>query len=348
MPSTVKETLPAKLNQNLPEFRNQLLGWYDREHRKLPWRVEKSTYRTVVSELMCQQTQIATVLPYFDRWMRELPDFEALAAAPEAQVLKLWEGLGYYSRARNLQKLAKALVEMDAYPTDAKGWQRLPGIGPYTAAAIASIHNEQPIAVVDGNVIRVITRLTADERPFKDGPSAAKLLQDTANQLQESARPGDYNQATMELGALICTKHNPMCTVCPVVNLCASAAQGTQEAFPKLVPKKVTKVEIPRAWVFDKVNKTLLLAKIPDTAKRLAGHCELPELQKLGANVSPKNLMAKKSRGISNQRIAEPIYTAQPPYDLPQNHFWAKIDALDTVQLTGPHRRWIEELLKKE
>ena len=226
MPPTDKDIATSKLNQNLEDFRVQLLDWYDREHRKLPWRVEPSLYRTVVSELMCQQTQIATVLPYFDRWMQDLPDFEALAAAPEEKVLKLWEGLGYYSRARNLQKLAKALVEMESYPTDAKSWQKLPGIGPYTAAAIASIHNGQTIAVVDGNVIRVISRLLADDREFKDGPSAAKLLQDTANELQESACPGNYNQATMELGALICTKHNPLCTVCPVVDLCAAASTG--------------------------------------------------------------------------------------------------------------------------
>lgn len=347
MPDTVKETLPTKLNQNLPEFRKQLLDWYDREHRKLPWRLEKSIYRTVVSELMCQQTQIATVLPYFDRWMRELPDFETLAETPETHVLKLWEGLGYYSRARNLQKLAQALVHMETYPTDAKGWQALPGIGPYTAAAIASIHNEQTIAVVDGNVIRVITRLTEDDRAFKDGPSAAKLLQDTANVLQEPRRPGDYNQATMELGALICTKHNPTCTVCPVVNFCAAAATGQQEAFPKLVPKKVTKVDIPRAWVFDTSKQALLLAKIPDAAKRLAGHCELPELKQLGGRETPQTLLAKKSRGISNQRISEPIYQTPIPGKIPENHLWAKIDELDQVQLTGPHRRWINELLKK-
>ena len=160
MQSTVKNTAQTKLNQNIRDYRKQLLDWYDREHRKLPWRVESSLYRTVVSELMCQQTQIATVLPYFDRWMQALPDFEALAQAPEEKVLKLWEGLGYYSRARNLHKLAKALGEMAEYPeTAAKGWQKLPGIGPYTAAAIASIHNREAIGVVDGNVIRVITRL---------------------------------------------------------------------------------------------------------------------------------------------------------------------------------------------
>ena len=345
MPRTVKQPAATKLNQNLDDFRKQLLDWYDREHRKLPWRVEPSLYRTVVSELMCQQTQIATVLPYFDRWMKALPDFEALAAAPEEKVLKLWEGLGYYSRARNLQKLAKAVGTMERYPTDAKGWQKLPGIGPYTAAAIASINLGETIAVVDGNVIRVISRLTADDREFKDGPSAAKLLQEIANELQEPSRPGDYNQATMELGALICTKHNPLCTVCPVVDLCAAASTGQQEAFPKLAAKKVTKVEIPRAWVLDEKKQELLLAKIPDTARRLAGHFELPELAMLGQKATKTNLRAKKSRGISNQRISEPIYSAKAPKSLPKNHLWVKIQGLEKVQLTGPHRRWIHELL---
>jgi A/G-specific adenine glycosylase len=156
------------------EFHSALLDWYRRQARRLPWREQPSLYRTVVSEFMLQQTQVKTVLPYFARWMAALPDFAALAAAPESQVLKLWEGLGYYTRARNLHRLAQILVARPEPPRTPEAWRELPGIGPYTAAAITSISFGAPAACVDGNVVRILARLTADGTRFRDGTAAAK------------------------------------------------------------------------------------------------------------------------------------------------------------------------------
>ena len=152
---------------------------------------------------MLQQTQVKTMLPYFARWHEQLPDFKALAAASEAKVLKLWEGLGYYSRARNLHKLAQAVAAMPQMPITPEAWRELPGIGPYTAAAITSISFGTPAAVVDGNVVRILARLTADETPYRDSSAAAKVYAPLADQLLNHDHPGDHNQAMMQLGATV-------------------------------------------------------------------------------------------------------------------------------------------------
>jgi len=168
MPASVQIQLSAD------GFSSALGRWYQQHKRDLPWRKNPSPYKTVVSEFMLQQTQVKTVLPYFARWMETLPDFASLASAPESQVLKLWEGLGYYSRARNLYKLAKALIALPSVPNTPEGWLELPGVGPYTAAAITSIAFGASIACVDGNVVRILSRITADKTPFRDSGSAAK------------------------------------------------------------------------------------------------------------------------------------------------------------------------------
>jgi len=203
-------------------FRRSLLAWYRANARALPWRAQPTLYKTAVSELMLQQTQIKTALPYFERWMRELPDFAALAAAPESRVLKLWEGLGYYTRARNLHKLARALVAMPEPPRTPDAWRELPGIGPYTAAAITSITYGQPAACVDGNVVRILSRLTADATEHRDSSAAAKYFAPLANALINPRFPGDHNQAMMELGATLCTRAAPDCARCPVRAHCAA------------------------------------------------------------------------------------------------------------------------------
>ncbi|HYP15695.1 MAG TPA: A/G-specific adenine glycosylase, partial [Opitutus sp.] len=193
------------------EFQAGLLGWYRAAARPLPWRSDPSPYKTVVSEFMLQQTQVKTVLPYFARWLEALPDFRTLAAAPEARVLKLWEGLGYYSRARNLHKLAQAVAARPQLPRTAAEWRELPGVGPYTAAAITSISFAAPAACVDGNVVRILARLTADGTPFRDSASAAKAFTPLAESLLTQSSPGDHNQAMMELGATVCFRQKPRC-----------------------------------------------------------------------------------------------------------------------------------------
>ena len=229
-------------------FQRALHAWYRGQHRRLPWRVAPSLYRTVISEFMLQQTQVKTVLPYFESWVRALPDFAALAAASEARVLKLWEGLGYYSRARNLHRLARVLAARPAPPRTTEAWRELPGVGPYTAAAITSLAFGAPAACVDGNVVRVLARLTADGTTFRDSAAAAKHFTPLAAALLPRAEPGLHNQAMMELGALECSRHHPRCTICPVRRFCAAARRGDPENYPRLVSKKIKRRAVTRVW----------------------------------------------------------------------------------------------------
>ena len=332
-------------------FRAALLAWYRAHRRPLPWRLEPSLYRTVVSEFMCQQTQVKTMLPYFARWLATLPDFPALAAASEAEVVKLWEGLGYYTRARNLHKLARALVALPAPPRDPAAWRELPGIGPYTAAAITSISFGAPAAVVDGNVVRILTRLTADATAYRDTTAAGKALAPVADALLNHADPGDHNQAMMELGATVCHRHQPLCTVCPVRPFCAGARAGDPEAYPRLAAKKIEAVTVLRAWCRRPGDAALLLHRTDPAARRLAGQHELPSAAQLGlapATLAAHPLLVVKKRGITRFAFTEPIH-ALPASALPatpaEGLVWVPPAELETILLSGPHRRWVRELL---
>ena len=330
-------------------FQRALLEWFRAHQRTLPWRESPSLYKTVVSEFMLQQTQVKTVLPYFARWLAAFPDFTALAAASEERVVKLWEGLGYYSRARNLHKLAKAVAAMPAPPQTPSGWQELPGIGPYTAAAITSISFNVPAAVVDGNVVRVLTRLTADATPFRDSASAVKTLAPLANAVLNPDFPGDHNQAMMELGATVCLRQNPLCTVCPVLTFCAAAKRGEPEAFPRLAQKLIEQRAVSRVWCMR--GDKLLLHKTSAGARRLANLHELPAAEHLGldaAALSKAPLLAKKKRGITRYTITESIHFVPPPRGrLQEGLVWVSAIELEAITLSGPHRRWVTELLKK-
>lgn len=338
------------------EFQAALLAWFDVARRKLPWREHPSVYRTVVSEFMLQQTQVKTMLPYFERWMAALPDFAALAAADEATVLRLWEGLGYYSRARNLHRLGREIAARAELPRTPEEWRELPGIGPYTAAAVTSISFGAPVAVVDGNVVRILTRLTADARPFANSGEAAKALAATAEAVLNHARPGDHNQAMMELGATVCTRHNPLCTVCPVREFCAGARSGEPEAYPRLAAKVIEQVSVIRGWCWH--DGRLLLHRAAGTARRLAGQHELPTAGQLGLTddaVMRGRLLAKKKRGITRFTITEFIHEVPAEMlaaaaDAPAagELVWVGPEALEGITLSGPHRRWVTELLAAE
>lgn len=337
-------------------FSGSLLSWYQTHKRELPWRSNPSPYKTVVSEFMLQQTQVKTVLPYFARWMEALPDFAALASAPEGHVLKLWEGLGYYSRARNLHKLAKALLALPAVPDTPAGWIELPGVGPYTAAAITSIAFGARVACVDGNVVRILARLTANDTPFRDSASASRIFAPLANQLVPSTQPGDHNQAMMELGATVCHRQGPLCTVCPVLDFCAAGKAGDPERYPRLAAKTIESVAVDRIWHLR--DGKLLLHRAAENARRFASIFELPRaadagldpahLERLGART-----LAVKKRTITRFSITEKIHDVSG-FSLPvvageaaaaSGLVWVPLDQLDAVTLSGPHRRWVRELL---
>ncbi|MBC7366281.1 MAG: A/G-specific adenine glycosylase [Undibacterium sp.] len=332
------------------EFSSVLLSWYRLNARRLPWRETPSLYKTVTSEFMLQQTQVKTVLPYFARWHTALPDFPALAAASEDQVLKLWEGLGYYSRARNLHRLAKAVAALPAPPKTPREWQELPGVGPYTAAAITSISFGASAACVDGNVVRILARLTADGTEYRDSATAAKAFTPLADALVPADAAGEHNQAMMELGATVCFRQNPLCLTCPVRGFCAAAARGEPAAFPKLAPKQMEQVAIARAWC--ERNGSLLLHRAAPDARRLASQHELPTAEHVGlpeATLAKGVLLAKKKRGITRYRITESIYTAAAPKGkLGAELVWVPVKELGTITLSGPHRRWITEIITRE
>lgn len=294
---------------------------------------------------MLQQTQVSTVLPYYERWMRELPSFAALAGADADTVLKLWEGLGYYSRARNLHVLARRIAA-DGAPQTIAGWLALPGVGPYAAAAIGSIAQGLPAAVTDGNVVRVIARLGADPTQFASSGAAVKSLAPVAAALLDPARPGLHNEAMMELGATVCVKARPQCLLCPVRSWCVAGPAGQAEGIPVIRRPATQHLTVRRAWLVR--DGALLLARAPGTARRLAGCWELPELH--GEHADWHHL-ARKSRSISNQRIVEEILVPPPDHDRAAVDLgasgetrWVPIGELATLRLSGPHRRWVEEL----
>jgi A/G-specific adenine glycosylase len=347
--------LPVSQTQRLihrrAAFQRALHAWYRGHQRPLPWRANPSLYRTVVSEFMLQQTQVQTVLPYFEHWMNALPDFAALATASESRVLKLWEGLGYYSRPRNLRRLAQALSALPAPPTTPEAWQELPGVGPYTAAAVTSLAFNARAACVDGNVVRVLARLTADPAAFRDSAAAARHFTLLANALVSPGKPGTHNQAMMELGALVCRRRDPSCAACPVRRFCAAARQGSQEAYPRLARKEIGRRAVIRAWCEEK--GCLLLHRAASGKRRLADLHELPLPTDLGmeeAAVRAGPLLTRQKRGITNDQIIESIHavrlTALQRRRLTLNValHWIPWTKIDTIILSGPHRRWVGEI----
>ena len=221
------------------EYRRRLRTWFRQTKRDLPWRDTRDPYRVWVSEVMLQQTQVATVVPYFQRFVARYPDILTLAGADQQDILKSWEKMGYYARARNLHKAAGIVArEYDGHvPSDYDTFRALPGVGDYIAAAVMSIAFERPFAVVDGNVKRVLSRLLMIEEPVNK-PSSKKRFQSDADDLLDTKHPGDFNQAMMELGATVCRPKQPLCEDCPVLRYCAAYLAGCQSDFPVRAPRK--------------------------------------------------------------------------------------------------------------
>ena len=255
-----------------------LLAWYDRHRRALPWRANAGErpdpYRVWASEIMLQQTTVTAVKPYYERFMARFPTVKALAEAPSEEVMQAWAGLGYYSRARNLHACAKAVVEnhRGRFPDTEEGLRDLPGIGAYTAGAVAAIAFDRPAAAVDGNVERVMTRLfaIADELP-----GARPLIRERVLALLPHGRPGDFAQALMDLGATICTPRNPACSLCPWREPCRARIAGTQEGFPRKAKKKAGVTRYGAAFVLIRQDGAILLRTRPAKGL-LGGMAEVP------------------------------------------------------------------------
>ncbi len=256
------------LMEQLP---SALLPWYRDNRRQLPWRQDRDPYHVWLSEIMLQQTRVEAVKGYYERFLRELPTVEALADAPEDQLLKLWEGLGYYSRVRNLQKAARQILEIGRFPTEYKGLMGLSGIGPYTAGAIASICFEQPVAAVDGNVLRVLSRYLGRHVERQEATDVLEPIYPIGN-------CGDFTQALMELGATVCVPNGaPNCDCCPIGQVCMARMQGRQRELPLKKPKKQRRIEYRTVLLLECGDK-LAICKRPKKGL-LAGLWQFPDTE---------------------------------------------------------------------
>lgn len=265
--------------RELGTFRKQLREWFRQFRRDLPWRRTKDPYRIWLSEIMLQQTRVAAVIPYYERFLERFPDVRALAEAPREEVLRLWSGLGYYSRARNLQSAAQEIIAKHGgiFPKNAEEILALPGIGAYTAAAILSIAFDEKHAVLDGNVARVIARLDAVRGDLREA-ERWQSLQKNADALLAADSPGDWNQAMMELGATLCTPKSPQCVLCPVAKFCEGRKLGIAEELPEKRKKRATVDVTLAAVVFLDARGHTLLLPPPRPSQKIAEAGDVPTL----------------------------------------------------------------------
>ncbi len=287
--------------QQLPEA---LLGWYQVNKRDLPWRKDREPYHIWLSEIMLQQTRVEAVKGYYSRFLQALPSLEALANAEENLLLKLWEGLGYYSRVRNLQKAAQIIIEKHKghFPGNHQDVLALPGIGDYTAGAICSIAFNHPTPAVDGNVLRLVSRLTADPTPI-DSPAYKKQVRDALAKIYP-AQAGDFTQALMELGATICgPNREPDCGNCPCKGFCQGHAQGIAASLPVKLPKKGRRMEEKTVFILH-CDGFYALQKRPGKGL-LAGLWQFPELP--GKLEVPHALEALQKMGIHVQEVRRQV-----------------------------------------
>jgi A/G-specific adenine glycosylase len=351
---------------NKANFRKKLLGWFKKNQRSLPWRLKKSPYRTWISEMMLQQTQVKTVVPYYNRWMKALPSIKALHAADEKDVLTLWQGLGYYKRARQLKKAASFLVEQHGgtFPDQYESMIQIPGIGPYSAGAILSLAFDKRVPIVDGNILRVFSRLFAISKPI-DLPQTHERIRNLEAGLLTDKGSGMLNESLMELGALICTSKNPRCQACPVKSHCLAYKKNKVHCFPKK-NRKVQITKVKAYAVIAQKNQKFFLQRRPE-GELMGGLWEFPEWK--AQNKLNQNLDDQKKE-ISNHfntrganivyvntikrhytRFAEElnVYKIKPncAFKAPQTDWpsrWLKFDELPGFPLTSAHakiRQWI-------
>lgn len=320
---------------------SQLLNWYHNNKRTLPWRDSPDPYAVWVSEIMLQQTRVETVIPYFEKWMRLFPDIRALANASEHDVLNIWEGLGYYSRARNLHKAAKiiAIQHGGVIPRDLDTLRNLPGIGRYTLGAITSIAFGMDVPALDGNIRRVYARLFDISEPA-DSTVGGKILWQLAENHLPQGQAGDYNQALMDLGARICLPKNPRCLICPLMKLCKARKNGTQNQRPVLKPKKVVPQYIHAAGVIVNRERVLLAQRPPKGL--LAAMWEFPNGRVTGDPAAglAKALNTGYNLKLRAKRKKEVLTTVQHAY----THFKVTVYAFQCELQSMPQNgnlKWI-------
>ncbi len=326
------------------KFQQALLTWFDSHARDLPWRQNSDPYRIWVSEVMLQQTRVTAVLDYYARFLNLFPTVSALARAKEPDVLAAWSGLGYYRRAKMMHKAAQVLVHeyKGIFPRTAETLRKLPGIGEYTSSAIASIAFGEPVAVVDGNVERVLLRVFSEQESLQP---QAKWFRDRAANLLDTQRPGDFNQAMMELGATVCLPQRPLCLHCPVQKFCKT--RGEHQAPP---PKKMHNRQIAYALLRrDRPGITqVLLHQRPSSASLMPGMWELPEIEMLESDHQRVEVTLRHAITVTNYRVHVLRFSEQeaelrwPSQKNPKK--WTKSSELATLPLTGLTRKVLQRL----
>ncbi|HUB27714.1 MAG TPA: A/G-specific adenine glycosylase, partial [Tepidisphaeraceae bacterium] len=322
-------------------LKHALLRWYDRHRRDLPWRAAPpNSYHVLVSEFMLQQTQVATVIPYFARFTQEFPTLVDLASATEQQVLRLWQGLGYYSRARNLHAAAKAIVadHKSQIPSDVQTLLSLPGIGRYTAGAIASIAFGKQAPLLDGNVARVLCRLYAIEDDPRH-PKTTRRLWQLAESLVAADRPGDFNVAMMELGATVCTPRNPACDRCPLQSSCVAYRTQKQQTIPP--PRRRPPTPLEKRWAFAmRRGHRWLIEQRPATG-RWAGLWQFVTVEANGRKPQYADLrrIGSVAHTLSHRRYRFDVFTCtgdMPPASDGRKRKWVTLGRLDHYPMSKP------------
>ena len=367
MSTSLQRSLP--LRPAGPDTIAALLDWYDRERRDLPWRYapgkRADAYRVWLSEIMLQQTTVKTVIPYFEKFLARFPNLRALANAPLDEVLAMWAGLGYYSRARNLHKCAGVVAREHGgrFPRTEAELALLPGIGPYTAAAIAAIAFREPATPVDGNIERVVARLFAIREPL---PGAKRELRRRAATLTPRDRPGDFAQAMMDLGAMICTPKRPSCLVCPLQQDCGGQARGIAAMLPARAARRLRPTRVGIMFLALREDGQVLLRRRPDSGL-LGGMMEVPSTDWLdelppidealrGAPLRTDwwQIPGTVVHVLTHFRLELTVYRAIVPVDAtltfwadPQRCRWVPRRALDAEALPSVMRKVIAHALRE-
>jgi A/G-specific adenine glycosylase len=317
-----------------PTLRRKLAQWYGTAKRDLPWRHTTDPYAITVSEVMLQQTQVVTVIPYYERWLKLFPTWPALAHAKEHDVIKAWEGLGYYRRARNLQALAMAVAQQDGkMPRSEEGLRALPGVGPYTAAAVGSIAFGLPLAVLDGNVMRVLARLLALRDDISRPQTRAKL-QEIANDFLDKRDPSIHNQAVMELGATVCLPRRPMCLICPLQKGC----RGRDRAGEFPVKSRVAQVKRAETVAIIKKGRSFYCEEVPE-GKPWHGLWRFPDFDP--ARMEQGEVIARIKYGITKYSVTMEAVSAKWKSRALATGRYLTHEEMEAFAFAAPHRKII-------
>jgi len=341
-------------------LQKKLLLWYRKHARNLPWRETCDPYKIWVSEIMLQQTQVQTVIPYYKRWLEGFPTLESLAKAPQEEVMKYWAGLGYYRRVKMLHAASQFVqTELQGIiPSSPDELLKIPGIGRYTAGAIASIAFQKPAPLVDGNVIRILTRLYAIKKNVGDA-ATLKQLWTLAEELVPEKKPGDFNQAMMELGATVCLPKNPSCRTCPVQKECRALASGNPESFPvKTQKEKIQKIK-SAAFILKNPQGEVLINRQPQNA-RWGGLWMFPfgeNKEEVGDRFKLKDLPSEHSfiikHGFTKYSIHLHVFETKVSVKTAKtlaasSHRWTAVTALENFAFPSPHQKIARHLLERK